>query len=260
MPSVDRLPLGANRWFPQRHMSFGRRTVCLTRIALHAGQHAILPRACSTPRTRLHVINRQLFRSRLRSAVLAREAVSFEDVTPTECDGVRGNAIVFCQRDHFRNADSKSHSLNEGLIVLWDQLGPIGPRVQLEVIRINDPSSFCSHQCQRPGNRSHSDRLPESIEYQGLSIEHHHDHVLHRQGIRGESNPPPRRSQRRVQHRYTTNTTTLNTLRTSLVPFQFAKFMSKAFLTCFRVCHCYIPAPTIGGLVTELHPFTMQRG
>ena len=94
------------------------------------------------------MIDRQFFRARLRSAVLAREAVPFEDVTPTECDGVRGNAIVFCQRDHFRNVDSKSHRLNEGLIVLWDQPGPVGPRVQLEVIRINDPRSFRSHQRQ----------------------------------------------------------------------------------------------------------------
>ena len=160
VPSVEWFPRRSNRHFPKRHVCFSRRTVGLSFVACQASQNAIFPCTGSTSRSRLDVIQRQFFASRLHTAILTSEPISLVDVSSTECHHVRWNPVIRGQCDHFRYSNPKRHRLDEGFILLWNLLRPIGPGVLLEVGRIDDPRTLCSYEPQRACHGGYAQWLP----------------------------------------------------------------------------------------------------
>jgi hypothetical protein len=193
VPSVQRFPGWTNRCLPKRHVSFCRRSIGLSLVAVQARQYAVLPSAGPPTRSRhdmveCHFFNIQASMSQtgcdlgvamwlaseacLPSTVLTRVSIAFVDVPPTECDHIRWNTVIHDQSDHFRYTNSKRDRLNELLIPLGNQPGPISPCVLLEIGWVDDLRPFRSHQRQRTSHRGDAHWLPVPIQNKRLSTQH----------------------------------------------------------------------------------------
>lgn len=148
MPRVHRLPCWAHGSLPQRHVGLRRGFVGLAFIAFDTRQHAVVPCGRAASRAGLYVVNRQFFRARLNTAVLASVVISLVDVSTTECDDVRRHTVIAGQCDDFWNAHPERDRLNEQFAFARNKSRPIIPRILLKVGRIDEPSPFGRDQCE----------------------------------------------------------------------------------------------------------------
>jgi hypothetical protein len=129
----------------QFHPRFSRELISLPPIARMAASDKILPGRRPSPRTRNHVIQRQLARGQHRRAVLARIAIAQQDVLARERTALMWNPPILEQPNHRRQPHRHPR------------------RVQEVPILFLRHSHALQHKHQRPPRRAHIDRLVRGV-------------------------------------------------------------------------------------------------
>src|SRR5712691_11821057 len=89
----------------QAQASLFRRPVALAVVAGMAAGHQVFPGGLARAGAGHNVVERELIRAESALAILARVAVAHQDVLARERPRLHGDAAVFEQADHARDAD-----------------------------------------------------------------------------------------------------------------------------------------------------------
>src|SRR5271157_4497338 len=140
------------------------------------GQGAVLPGGLTSLGAWDDVVDGQFRRPRPAAAILAGGMVALEEVATAERDRIVTRPIVPGQGQNLGDAQAEPDRADEQLSILWRQLCPVGPRVELEIVGIDHVGGVVPEQYQRSRHRGHMNGLPVAVQHQSRSLQNAHSH------------------------------------------------------------------------------------
>ena len=146
-------------------MRLFRGHVPLALVALHAREHAILPRRPSTARTRNDVIDGEIMPVEFRAAELTGIAVPDAQVAPGKCDACTGNTTIVRENDNLRHAEDNAHGMDA--LMGRRMAGKVSPGIEIVQgvrIRGDDFRYLLVHETDSASRLGEPHRQPVPVE------------------------------------------------------------------------------------------------
>jgi hypothetical protein len=170
-----RPPLWPLRFANQAHVCFTRKPVPLARITGDAGANHVFPYSRPAAIARHDVIEIEFAAVELVAAVLTGVLVALENIVARKFYFLFRQPIEHEQHNHTRDADLERNGRNHFMIgCVRGQIAPAFEVVRRKVVRVirrNNLGVPCIHERKGAASRANVHRLPESVEYQNLTVQ-----------------------------------------------------------------------------------------
>jgi len=162
-------------WFAnQSHVRFTRQAIALPCIAWNAGANDVFPRGRSAAIARNNMIEVEIVAIEDVAAVLAGILVALKDIMSRKLHFLFWQPIEEQQHDYARNADLERDCRDQFVVGrVRRKVAPTFEIVREKIIGIigrNDVGVSGINQGERAADRADVHRLPETIEYENLTV------------------------------------------------------------------------------------------
>ena len=164
--SEGRLGRWLNRFTQQAHPRLPGTSATLAGIAGETGDNAIAPAADPSSAPGNDMVNRQVLGRGLTAAILTAIAIPAKEVTARENDLRPVEPIAAMQYDDLRNSNPPAHSLEIGLAVGNDEVGPALEIIERIILRLDNPGQPLKEHGDGPSHRADLDGQPVFIQDQ----------------------------------------------------------------------------------------------
>ena len=167
-------------WFlEQAHAGLLGRTVTLLAIALDAGNNDVFPGGSSTAVPGNHMIHVQLLGGEVFSAVLTAVIISFQKILAIELHFLHQHPVIASKqqdrRHHHLLVDRSNHSASRTGFQILGEFEPTctvkNPKTT--IFRIDHLGVLEGEQTKGPLDSHYVDRLPKTVEHEGLKVSVH---------------------------------------------------------------------------------------
>jgi hypothetical protein len=170
----ERPPFRSLRFANQAHVRFARKAIAFARIATDTRANHVLPRGCSSPITRYHVIQIEFAAIENLAAVLAGVFVALKHVVPGKFHFLLWKPIENQKHNHPRDANLERNRRDDFVIRrVCRQIAPAFEIVRHEIVRLigrNNVGMTGIYQREGATRRADVNRLPQAVKHQNLVV------------------------------------------------------------------------------------------